>query len=81
MLEDINNKDKENIENLKKKNKFLKELELSIIAKKNIISTEAYNKEVEDFKKNLLNFLAKKIKLLMNLIISRKMNWKIFSKK
>ena len=60
LLEDINNKDKENIENLKKKNKFLKELELSIIAKKNIISTEAYNKEVEDFKKKFAEFSSEK---------------------
>jgi outer membrane protein len=60
LLEDINNKDEENIENLRKKNKFLKELELSIIAKKNIISTEAYNKEVEDFKKKFAEFSSEK---------------------
>ena len=60
LLEDINNKDKENIDNLRKKNKFLKELELSIIAKKNIISTEAYNKEVEDFKKKFAEFSSEK---------------------
>jgi len=60
LLEDINNKDEENIENLRKKNKSLKELELSIIAKKNIISTEAYNKEVEDFKKKFAEFSSEK---------------------
>jgi outer membrane protein len=60
LLEDINNKDEENIENLRKKNKFLKELELSIISKKNIISTEAYNKEVEDFKKKFAEFSSEK---------------------
>lgn len=60
LLKDINNKDEENIENLRKKNKFLKELELSIIAKKNIISTEAYNKEVEDFKKKFAEFSSEK---------------------
>jgi len=45
-LQKINKIDKENIENLKSKNKSLQELEISIKNKKNIISEEAFKKEV-----------------------------------
>lgn len=60
LLIDINNKDKKNIEILKKKNKVLKELESSIKAKKNIISNEAYIAEVNDFKKKFDKFSKEK---------------------
>ena len=46
LLAEKNNKDKKNLENLKKKNNILEELEKSIKKKKNIITDEAYNKEV-----------------------------------
>jgi len=59
-LSDINNKDKENLDNLKKKNKILEELESSIKKKKNIISEEAYNKEVIEFKKKFQEFSKEK---------------------
>ena len=60
LLSEINNKDKKNIENLKKKNKVLKELESSIKAKKNVISNEAYINEVNDFKKKFDQFSKEK---------------------
>ena len=59
-LSDINNKDKENLDNLKKKNKILEKLESSIKKKKNIISEEAYNKEVIEFKKKFQEFSKEK---------------------
>ena len=60
LLANINNKDKKNIEKLKKKNKVLQELEISIKAKKNVISNEAYKKEVSDFKKKFDEFSKEK---------------------
>ena len=62
LLANINDKDKKNLDNLKKKNKILQDLESSIKKKKNVISDEAYNKEVIDFKKKFQEFLKKKIK-------------------
>ena len=47
MITDINKLDKKNLDKLKKKNKILEELELSIKKKKNVISEEAFNKEVD----------------------------------
>ena len=60
LLENINTKDKKNLDNLKKKNKILQELESSIKAKKNIISNEAYNNEVNNFKKKFQEFSKEK---------------------
>ena len=60
MLTNISNIDKNNLDNLKKKNKTLKDLELSIKNKKNVISDEAYNKEVIDFKKKFQKFSKEK---------------------
>ena len=60
LLTDINNKDKINLNNLKKKNKILQDLESSIKKKKNIISEEAYNSEVMDFKKKIQEFTEEK---------------------
>jgi len=60
MLTNISNIDKNNLDNLKKKNKILQDLELSIKKKKNVISDEAYNKEVIDFKKKFQKFSKEK---------------------
>jgi outer membrane protein len=60
MLTNISNIDKNNLDNLKKKNKILQDLELSIKKKKNVISDEAYNKEVIDFKKKFQEFSKEK---------------------
>ena len=64
LLTDLNNKDKENFDNLKKKNKILEELESSIKKKKNIITEEAYNKEVIDFKKKFQEFTNEKNQII-----------------
>ena len=64
LLVQINNKDKKNIENLKKKNKVLKDLESSIKAKKNVISNEAYINEVNDFKKKFDQFSKEKNRIV-----------------
>ena len=63
-LANINDKDKKNLDNLKKKSKILQDLESSIKKKKNVISDEAYNKEVIDFKKKLQEFSKEKNKLV-----------------
>ena len=64
LLANINDKDKKNLDNLKKKNKILQELESSIKKKKNVISDEAYNKEVIDFKKKFQEFSKEKNKIV-----------------
>jgi len=60
MITEINKLDKKNLNQLKKKNKILEELELSIKKKKNIISEEAFNKEVASFKQKLQEFTKEK---------------------
>ena len=60
MITDINKLDKKNLNKLKKKNKILEELELSIKKKKNVISEEAFNKEVVSFKQKLQEFTKEK---------------------
>ena len=64
LLSDINKKDKVNLDNLKKKNKILQDLETSIKKKKNIISEEAYNAEVIDFKIKFQEFSQEKNKIV-----------------
>jgi len=59
-LSNIKNEDQKNLDNLKKKNIILQELELSIQKKKNIISNEAYNKEVLEFQKKFKEFSNEK---------------------
>ena len=46
MLSEINDKDKKNLLSLQKKNKILKDLEIEINNKKNVISDEAFKAEV-----------------------------------
>ena len=60
VLLSINKLDKENIENLKKKNKSLQELEISIKNKKNIISDDAFKKEVVSFQAKVKKFKEEK---------------------
>ena len=63
MLTEINNIDKKNVDKLKKKNKTLKDLELEINNKKNIISEEAFKLEVISFRKKLQGFTNEKNKM------------------
>ena len=55
-LEKINTQNNINIQDLKKKEKILKDLEIEIASKKNIISKEAFDKEVIIFRKNIDQF-------------------------
>ena len=72
LLANINNKDKKNLDNLKKKNQILQDLESSIKKKKNVISDEAYNKEVIDFKKKFQEFSKEKNKIVKEFNIFKK---------
>ena len=60
MISNINKLDKKNIDNLKKKNETLKDLEIAIKNKKNIISEEAFNNEVISFRKKAQEFEKEK---------------------
>ena len=71
-LANINDKDKKNFDNLKKKNKILQDLESSIKKKKNVISDEAYNKEVIDFKKKFQEFSKEKNKIVKEFNVFKK---------
>ena len=55
-LEKINTQNNKNIQDLKKKEKILKDLEIEIASKKNIISKDAFDKEVIIFRKNIDQF-------------------------
>ena len=59
-LSNIKSQDQKNLDNLKDKNIFLQELESSIKKKKNIISSEAFDKEVLEFKKKFQEFSIEK---------------------
>jgi len=72
LLANINDRDKKNLANLKEKNKILQDLESSIKKKKNIISDEAYNKEVIDFKKKFQEFSKEKNKIINEFNIFKK---------
>ena len=52
----IDSLNKNNINELKKKEKILKDLEIEITSKKNLISKEAFEKEVIIFRKNVDQF-------------------------
>ena len=66
VLENISKLDKKNIENLKKKNKSLQELEITIKNKKNVISEDAFNKEVISFQKKVQEFKVEKNEIVKN---------------
>ena len=72
LLANINDKDKKNLDNLKKKNKILQDLESSIKKKKNVISDEAYNNEVIEFKKKLQEFSKEKNKIVKEFNVFKK---------
>ena len=55
-LEKINTQNNENIRDLKKKEKILKDLEIEIASKKNIISKEVFDNEVIIFRKKIDQF-------------------------
>ena len=55
-LEKINTQNSKNIQDLEQKEKILKDLEIEIASKKNIISKEAFDKEVIIFRKNIDQF-------------------------
>ena len=65
-LERINNLNNKNIKNLKKKEKILKDLEIEITAKKNIISNEALDEEVISFRKKVDKFKVEQKKIIKN---------------
>ena len=66
VLENINKLDKENIENLKRKNQSLKELEITIKNKKNIISEEAFKKEIVSYQSKINEYKKDKDKIVKN---------------
>ncbi len=57
-LKKINDQNNKNIEQIKNNEKILKELEIEIASKKNIISKEAFNEEVSIFKEKVNKFKA-----------------------
>lgn len=66
VLEKIDKLDKKNIENLQKKNKSLNELEISIKNKQNVVSEEAFNKEVISFREKVQEFKNEKNQIVKN---------------
>ena len=66
VLENIDKLNKKNVEKLKKKNKSLQELEITIKNKKNVISEDAFNKEVISFQKKVQEFKAEKNEIVKN---------------
>ena len=65
-LEKINTQNNKNIQDLKKKEKILKDLEIEIANKKNIISKEAFDKEVIIFRKNIDQFKIEQKQVIKN---------------
>mgnify|MGYP001273742681 CR=1 FL=1 len=63
-LENIEKKDKKNINILKKKNKKLIDFENDIKSKKNIISAEAYEEEINILKKKISEYSKEKNKIV-----------------
>lgn len=66
VLEKIDKLDKKNIENLQKKNKSLNELEILIKNKQNVVSEEAFNKEVISFREKVQEFKNEKNQIVKN---------------
>ena len=66
VLENINKLDKKNVENLRKKNKSLQDLEITIKNKENVISEDAFNNEVISFQKKVQEFKVEKNKIVKN---------------
>ena len=66
VLEKIDKLNKKNIENLQKKNKSLNELEILIKNKQNVVSEEAFNKEVISFREKVQEFKNEKNQIVKN---------------
>ena len=66
VLENIDKLDKKNVENLRKKNKSLQDLEITIKNKENVISEDAFNKEVISFQKKVQEFKVEKNEIVKN---------------
>ena len=62
----INDLNKENINNLKEKEKILKDLEIEISNKKNILSMDAFDKEVISFRQKVDKFKAQQKEINKN---------------
>ena len=75
-LENISKEDKKNIDILKKKNEDLKKLELEIKKKQNIISEDAFKKEVNSLKKKAKEFNKEKDTLVkeFNIFKNKELN-------
>ena len=65
-LNKIDTINKENITQLEKKNKSLREIETSIMNKKNIISENEFNKEVKVFQEKVREFTKEKNQIVEN---------------
>ena len=63
-LDNLNSINKENINNLKEKEKTLKELETNIMSKKNIISQESLDEEIKLFKEKVDIFKKEQVKMV-----------------
>lgn len=81
VLEKIDKLDKKNIENLQKKNKSLNELEISIKNKQNVVSEEAFNKEVISFREKVQEFKNEKNQIVKNFNDYKKKELENFFKK
>ena len=66
LLEKIDNLNIKNIDDLKKKEKKLKDLELEITNKKNIISEDAFDNEVKIFKSKASKFKLEQKQIVKN---------------
>ena len=66
ILLDLEKIDKENLKIIKSQEKILKGEEQSLLKKKNIISEEAYNKEIQEIKKKINLFRSEKNQLTNN---------------
>lgn len=64
VLKDINDLNQANINQLEKKNKSLKELEIEIKNKQKIISEQDFNNEVESFQQKVQDFTNEKNKIV-----------------
>ena len=71
-LNAINIRNNKNINELKEKEKILKDLESKIISKKNIISKENFDKEVLLFKEKAAKFKDDQLKMVENFNIYKK---------
>ena len=72
ILNKINNLNNQNIKDLKNKEKILKNLEIEISSKKNVISKDAFDKEVIIFQEKVNKFKLEQKKIIKNFNIYKK---------